>query len=173
VAILPALSLAAPAIVPGPSTASTAKSLRQIGKCGRRPLGCCGVTLVSGSRTAIDPVVWRRRRISSNAAPSARGVEAAMAMVGPPVDENRRPSRCQEERPSSLPELQDMHMQPGLERGLALREKLAPTIALEPSRQSASDTPISTRARNRQPGSRWAEQSRHRAPSGRSLANAG
>jgi DNA-binding CsgD family transcriptional regulator len=40
----------------------------------------------------------------------------------------------------AIPELQDMHMQPGLERGLALREKLTPAAAPEPARQSASDT---------------------------------
>jgi DNA-binding NarL/FixJ family response regulator len=33
-----------------------------------------------------------------------------------------------------------MHMQPGLERALALREKLTPAAAQEPARQSASDT---------------------------------
>jgi DNA-binding CsgD family transcriptional regulator len=40
----------------------------------------------------------------------------------------------------AIPELQDMHMHPGLERGLALREKLRPTTQVEPARQSASDT---------------------------------
>jgi DNA-binding CsgD family transcriptional regulator len=40
----------------------------------------------------------------------------------------------------AIPELRDMHMQPGLERGLALREKLTPATAREPARQSASDT---------------------------------
>jgi DNA-binding CsgD family transcriptional regulator len=40
----------------------------------------------------------------------------------------------------AIPELQDMHMRPGLERGLALREKLMPVAAPEPSRRSASDT---------------------------------
>jgi DNA-binding CsgD family transcriptional regulator len=40
----------------------------------------------------------------------------------------------------AIPELQDMHMQPGLERGLALREKLTPAAAQGPARQSASDT---------------------------------
>jgi ATP/maltotriose-dependent transcriptional regulator MalT len=40
----------------------------------------------------------------------------------------------------AIPELQDMHMRPGLERGLALREKLMPAAAQEPSRRSASDT---------------------------------
>jgi DNA-binding CsgD family transcriptional regulator len=39
----------------------------------------------------------------------------------------------------AIPELQDMHMQPGLERGLALREKLTPAAAQEPPRQLASD----------------------------------
>jgi non-specific serine/threonine protein kinase len=33
-----------------------------------------------------------------------------------------------------------MHMQPWLERGLALREKLTPARAPEPTRRSASDT---------------------------------
>jgi non-specific serine/threonine protein kinase len=33
-----------------------------------------------------------------------------------------------------------MHMQPVLERALALREKLRPATAREPARQSASDT---------------------------------
>jgi DNA-binding NarL/FixJ family response regulator len=41
---------------------------------------------------------------------------------------------------AAIPELQDMHMQPGLERGLALREKLTPAAVQEPARQSASDT---------------------------------
>jgi DNA-binding CsgD family transcriptional regulator len=40
----------------------------------------------------------------------------------------------------AIPELQDMHMRPGLERGLALREKLTPVTTQEPARQSASDT---------------------------------
>jgi DNA-binding CsgD family transcriptional regulator len=40
----------------------------------------------------------------------------------------------------AIPELQDMHMQPSLERGLALRDKLTPAQAMEPARQSASDT---------------------------------
>jgi DNA-binding CsgD family transcriptional regulator len=40
----------------------------------------------------------------------------------------------------AIPELQDMHMQPGLERGLALRESFAPAAVVEPARQSASDT---------------------------------
>jgi DNA-binding CsgD family transcriptional regulator len=40
----------------------------------------------------------------------------------------------------AIPELQDMHMQPGLERGLALRVKLTPDATQEPARQSASDT---------------------------------
>jgi ATP/maltotriose-dependent transcriptional regulator MalT len=40
----------------------------------------------------------------------------------------------------AIPELQDMHMRPGLERGLALREKLTPAAAHEPARQWASDT---------------------------------
>jgi ATP/maltotriose-dependent transcriptional regulator MalT len=40
----------------------------------------------------------------------------------------------------AIPELQDMHMKPGLERGLALREKLTPAAAQEPARQWASDT---------------------------------
>jgi DNA-binding CsgD family transcriptional regulator len=39
----------------------------------------------------------------------------------------------------AIPDLQDMHMQPGLERGHALREKLTPAAAPEPTRQSASD----------------------------------
>jgi DNA-binding CsgD family transcriptional regulator len=39
----------------------------------------------------------------------------------------------------AIPELQDMQMQPGLERGLALREKLTPAAAQQqPARQSAS-----------------------------------
>jgi DNA-binding CsgD family transcriptional regulator len=41
---------------------------------------------------------------------------------------------------AAIPELQDMHMQPGLERALALREKLTPAAAQEPARQSAPDT---------------------------------
>jgi ATP/maltotriose-dependent transcriptional regulator MalT len=41
---------------------------------------------------------------------------------------------------AAIPELQDTHMQPGLERALALREKLTPATAQEPSRQSASDS---------------------------------
>ena len=40
----------------------------------------------------------------------------------------------------AIPELQDMHMKPGLERGLALREKLTPAPTQQPARQSASDT---------------------------------
>ena len=40
----------------------------------------------------------------------------------------------------AIPELQDMHMQPGLERGLALRETLTPGAARQPARQSASNT---------------------------------
>jgi DNA-binding CsgD family transcriptional regulator len=40
----------------------------------------------------------------------------------------------------AIPELQDMHMQPGLDRALAVREKLTPAAAREPARQSASDT---------------------------------
>jgi DNA-binding CsgD family transcriptional regulator len=40
----------------------------------------------------------------------------------------------------AIPELQDMHMRPGLERGLALREKLTPPAAPETARQSVSDT---------------------------------
>jgi DNA-binding CsgD family transcriptional regulator len=41
---------------------------------------------------------------------------------------------------AAIPELQDMHMRPGLERGLALRETLAPAAAPTPARQSASDS---------------------------------
>src|SRR5262249_34925139 len=40
----------------------------------------------------------------------------------------------------AIPELQDMHMQLGLERGLALRVKLTPAAAPERARQSASET---------------------------------
>jgi DNA-binding CsgD family transcriptional regulator len=40
----------------------------------------------------------------------------------------------------AIPELQDMHMQPGLECALALREKLMPAAAQEPARQSPMDT---------------------------------
>jgi DNA-binding CsgD family transcriptional regulator len=40
----------------------------------------------------------------------------------------------------AIPELQDMRMQSGLERALALREKLTPAAAPEPARQSASGT---------------------------------
>jgi DNA-binding NarL/FixJ family response regulator len=40
----------------------------------------------------------------------------------------------------AIPELQDMKMQPALERALALREALAPAAVLAPARASASDT---------------------------------
>jgi ATP/maltotriose-dependent transcriptional regulator MalT len=40
----------------------------------------------------------------------------------------------------AIPELQDMHMQPGLERGLVLRRKLMAAATQEPARQSASNT---------------------------------
>jgi DNA-binding CsgD family transcriptional regulator len=40
----------------------------------------------------------------------------------------------------AIPELRDMHMQPALERALALRETLAPAPAQSPARESASDT---------------------------------
>jgi DNA-binding NarL/FixJ family response regulator len=39
----------------------------------------------------------------------------------------------------AIPELQDMKMQPALERALALRETLAPAATLAVSRESASD----------------------------------
>jgi DNA-binding CsgD family transcriptional regulator len=39
----------------------------------------------------------------------------------------------------AIPELRDMKMQPGLERALALREKIAPTAAKAPARESAFD----------------------------------
>jgi DNA-binding NarL/FixJ family response regulator len=39
----------------------------------------------------------------------------------------------------AIPELQDMNMQPSLERGLALRKTLAPFTTLAATRQSASD----------------------------------
>jgi ATP/maltotriose-dependent transcriptional regulator MalT len=49
-------------------------------------------------------------------------------------------SEAQEHLDAAIPELQDMHMRPGLERGLALREKLTPAAAQEPVRQSVSET---------------------------------
>jgi DNA-binding CsgD family transcriptional regulator len=39
----------------------------------------------------------------------------------------------------AIPELRDMKMQPGLERALALRENVAPTVANAQARESASD----------------------------------
>jgi non-specific serine/threonine protein kinase len=47
----------------------------------------------------------------------------------------------------AIPELQDMHMRPGLERGLALREKLMPAVAPGPARQSASSDTLTARER--------------------------
>jgi non-specific serine/threonine protein kinase len=49
-------------------------------------------------------------------------------------------SEALEHLDAAIPELLDMHMQPGLERGLALREKLTAAAAQEPARQSVSDT---------------------------------
>jgi non-specific serine/threonine protein kinase len=49
-------------------------------------------------------------------------------------------SEALEHLDAAIPELLDMHMQPGLERGLALCEKLTPAAAHEPARQAASDT---------------------------------
>jgi DNA-binding CsgD family transcriptional regulator len=40
---------------------------------------------------------------------------------------------------AAIPELQDMHMQPGLERALALRDKLTPAMAQETASQSGPD----------------------------------
>jgi non-specific serine/threonine protein kinase len=61
------------------------------------------------------------------------------------VDENTQ-LEALEHLDVAIPELQDMQMQPGLERGLALREKLTPATAQEPARQWASDT-LTTRER--------------------------
>jgi DNA-binding CsgD family transcriptional regulator len=60
--------------------------------------------------------------------------------------DDRAQSEALEHLDAAIPELQDMHMQPGLERGLALREKLTPSAAQEPARQSASDM-LTTRER--------------------------
>jgi non-specific serine/threonine protein kinase len=54
--------------------------------------------------------------------------------------DNHVQSEALEHLDVAIAELQDMHMQPGLERGLALREKLALAAAQKPARQSASDT---------------------------------
>jgi DNA-binding NarL/FixJ family response regulator len=47
-------------------------------------------------------------------------------------------SEALEHLDAAIPELQDMRMEPGLERALALREKLTPAAAQEPARQSVS-----------------------------------
>jgi non-specific serine/threonine protein kinase len=46
----------------------------------------------------------------------------------------------------ALPELQDMKMQPGLERALALRENVAPTVARTRAQRAATDV-LTTRER--------------------------
>jgi DNA-binding CsgD family transcriptional regulator len=46
----------------------------------------------------------------------------------------------------AIPELQDMNMQPSLERALALREAFEPATPLEPARELASD-PLTARER--------------------------
>jgi DNA-binding CsgD family transcriptional regulator len=56
------------------------------------------------------------------------------------VGDSHAQSEALEHLDVAISELQDMHMQPGLERGLALREKLTPAAAQGPARQSASDT---------------------------------
>jgi DNA-binding NarL/FixJ family response regulator len=53
---------------------------------------------------------------------------------------DRAQSEALEHLDVAIPELQDMHMQPGLERGLALRERLTPAATREPARQLASGT---------------------------------
>jgi DNA-binding CsgD family transcriptional regulator len=50
--------------------------------------------------------------------------------------DNHAQSEALEHLDVAIPELQDMHMQPGLERGLALRKKLTPAAAQGPARPS-------------------------------------
>jgi non-specific serine/threonine protein kinase len=49
-------------------------------------------------------------------------------------------SEAREHIDIAIAELREMHMQPALERALALRETLTPTVAQVPARRSASDT---------------------------------
>jgi DNA-binding CsgD family transcriptional regulator len=55
-------------------------------------------------------------------------------------DDDGYRSEALEHLDTAIPELQDMHMQPGLARGLALRVRLTPGAAQAPARQWASDT---------------------------------